>query len=53
MDSEAATHCFTAVCGLIMDAEQNSTETTNMDDVDIAGLLSNVLFPMTNTVPAA
>lgn len=54
MDSEAAAQCFTAVCGLIMDAEESNTEETySIDQVDVTGLLSNVLFQMATTAPAA
>jgi hypothetical protein len=54
MDSEGATQCFTAVCGLVMDAEQsNPDESGSIDEGDVTGLLSNVLFQMATTAPAA
>lgn len=53
LDSAAAAECFAAVFRRLMQTEEDSKGVSSMDDVDIAGLLSNTLVSICSTAPAA
>jgi hypothetical protein len=53
LDSATAAECFAVVFRRLMQTDEDRKDASSMDDVDIAGLLSNTLVSICSTAPAA